>query len=256
MNKNIWILGEYDNEITNNLVNKLQSKFKNSKVYLISISPYFKRDLKRLFFYIKRNSFFNTYKKSLKIFRRRKDYTIKKKNTLKNNNNLEIIFVKKYNSKECLNLIKDNSVEFLLSLTDEIIPSKLLLKIKKGIWNVHPAALPYYRGVMATDRMISDGFFPILTAHMIDEGVDTGPCLFEYCPDYSNCETINHVKSKLKAHYTYLYIKIVNHLINDKKIVFRDDFMKISNIAYSKSSFIKEIDFNNKIINLKYFNKI
>lgn len=63
-----------------------------------------------------------------------------------------------------------------------IIRKEHLKAVPRGMLNVHPGKLPEYRGCSCPEWAIFHGDPVICTAHMIDEGVDTGPvlCSAEY----------------------------------------------------------------------------
>lgn len=48
-----------------------------------------------------------------------------------------------------------------------------------GFLNVHPGKLPKYRGCSCPEWAIYNGDEVILTAHLLDSGIDTGPILME-----------------------------------------------------------------------------
>ena len=82
MKKNIWILGEFDNELTNITIKKLIEKFSDYKINLISIKPSYKRDYKRFLNKLKRSSFKETFKRIIEILNRRKRFKKKKINII------------------------------------------------------------------------------------------------------------------------------------------------------------------------------
>ena len=251
MKKNIWILGEFDNELTNITINKLIEKFSDYKINLISIKPSFRRDYKRFINKLRRSSFKETCKRIIEILYRRKSF---KKRKINLKNKINILFVKNYSSKDILKIIFKNKINFMLTMTDEIIPHNLILNLSHGIWNVHPGALPYYRGIGASDRMLLDNFFPVLTAHLIDEGIDTGPTLFEYQPNYSSCENIFQLKNKMINSSSDSYIEIIKLLTQGDKLNLNDVFFEESNISHRNFKNINKLVLEKNIKTLKKFN--
>jgi len=56
----------------------------------------------------------------------------------------------------------------------EIIDKNLLPLFPEGIINFHPGDLPAYRGCDAPEWQLLHGLPVVCTAHLVDEGVDTG----------------------------------------------------------------------------------
>jgi methionyl-tRNA formyltransferase len=56
----------------------------------------------------------------------------------------------------------------------EILNNTTIDKYQSGIINFHPGDLPLYRGCMAPEWQIYEGRSVICTAHILDEGIDTG----------------------------------------------------------------------------------
>jgi methionyl-tRNA formyltransferase len=59
----------------------------------------------------------------------------------------------------------------------EIIDKNLLSLFPEGIINFHPGDLPAYRGCDAPEWQLLHGLPVICTAHLVDEGIDTGPII-------------------------------------------------------------------------------
>ena len=59
----------------------------------------------------------------------------------------------------------------------EIIDKNLLPLFPEGIINFHPGDLPAYRGCDAPEWQLLHGLPVVCTAHLVDEGVDTGPII-------------------------------------------------------------------------------
>jgi len=59
----------------------------------------------------------------------------------------------------------------------EIMDEALLSLFPGGIVNFHPGDLPAYRGCDAPEWQLLHGLPVVCTAHLIDEGVDTGPII-------------------------------------------------------------------------------
>jgi hypothetical protein len=59
-----------------------------------------------------------------------------------------------------------------------IFPQRVIDAVPRGIVNVHPGALPGYRGLFAPFWQVAKGERELgCTVHMVDRGIDTGPIL-------------------------------------------------------------------------------
>lgn len=63
-----------------------------------------------------------------------------------------------------------------------IFPQRVIEAVPRGIINVHPGALPGYRGLFAPFWQVLHGERELAcTVHMVDRGIDTGPILGVAC---------------------------------------------------------------------------
>ncbi|MEK8020832.1 MAG: formyl transferase [Candidatus Parabeggiatoa sp.] len=99
-----------------------------------------------------------------------------------------ILITRNVNDAESETLIRSFDPDVMLSVRfDFIFRPHIIALPKLGILNVHPGALPRYRGVYAPFRAMLYGEEKIgCTLHFIDEGIDTGPIVgIQYMPvDY------------------------------------------------------------------------
>lgn len=94
-----------------------------------------------------------------------------------------------------------------------IIGGTLLGAFVNRIVNIHPSLLPLYPGVDSYRRAFEDGVTESgVTLHLVDEGVDTGPVLFqESFPRYST-DTLQGFIQRGKELEWKLYPKILEAL--------------------------------------------
>jgi methionyl-tRNA formyltransferase len=81
-----------------------------------------------------------------------------------------------------------------------IIKSDLLSAPRVGWLNVHPGKLPEYRGNGCPEWAILNGDPVIATAHLIDEGVDTGPVVCAKAYDVATDWTYFDFRANLYRH--------------------------------------------------------
>lgn len=83
-------------------------------------------------------------------------------------------------SDRMLELFREYEIDYCFSFGNHILKGQLLEQYKNQIINFHPSILPMYRGRNAIDQAVSDNAFLLgCSAHIIDEGVDTGPIIMQ-----------------------------------------------------------------------------
>ena len=104
-----------------------------------------------------------------------------------------------------------------------IFKKPLIDKVKYGVINLHPAALPFYRGCNSYAHAIMNGEKEYgVTLHYVDEGIDTGPII-----DQGWCDILPNDTGKslyLKAQHVARSVfyrtvpKILFNAINGKRV--------------------------------------
>lgn len=93
-----------------------------------------------------------------------------------------------------------------------LLPEEIIKIPKIGCINLHPSLLPHYRGRAPVNWAIINGERKIgITAHFIDEGVDTGDIIRQIELDISDEDYIGDVLKKLYP----LYFEITKSVILD-----------------------------------------
>ena len=154
---NIGILTHVDDKLLPFLIKKIKN-LKNIKFYLI-VSKTKKNNLK--------------FKK---IFNERTgNYFSKHKLDLFNLNlNYPIFLVDSHNSKRFHKVIKLNNIKYLYNSDTLNKINNLTLKKVKGIINIHPGVLPYYRGCTCPEWTLFNKDALGITAHYMDDDYDNG----------------------------------------------------------------------------------
>ena len=70
--------------------------------------------------------------------------------------------------------------DYILLMGGGILSREVIRTAKKGVLNVHSGLLPWIRGLDSIPNAIIKGIPVGVTAHYIDEGIDTGPILERY----------------------------------------------------------------------------
>lgn len=81
-------------------------------------------------------------------------------------------------------LLRERAIDVAIQGGVGILRPPLLTAPRIGFLNVHPGRLPHYRGNSCPEWAIRHGDVVVATAHLIDEGIDTGPviCSAPYLP--------------------------------------------------------------------------
>jgi methionyl-tRNA formyltransferase len=159
---------------------------------------------------------------------------------------------------------KDNLEEFFEKLVDEeillsvgyrfIIPKTVYQKFKYAI-NIHPSLLPKYKGAYSGYAIIENGENETgITAHLIDEGIDTGDIIRQIVIPLTKFDTTTTMLSKVsKIEPIFVSDVIKGFLTGDMKI---EKQPTIEDIIYNKKRKPEdsEIDETKSLISL--YNKI
>src|SRR5690606_2932646 len=90
---------------------------------------------------------------------------------------------------ELWTLIRDCAVDVVIQGGIGIVKPDMLCIPRIGFLNVHPGRLPEYRGNACPEWAVANGDEVHFTAHMIDEGIDSGPVIlsqpYHVAPDWS-----------------------------------------------------------------------
>ena len=134
------------------------------------------KNLKKINFYLIISKTKNDNFKYQKIFiERTGNYFLKHNLDLFNINlNYPIFLVNSHNSKKFHKIIKLNNIKYLYNSGTPNKISKVTLKKVKGIINIHPGVLPYYRGCTCPEWILFNRDALGITAHYMDDGYDSG----------------------------------------------------------------------------------
>ena len=134
------------------------------------------KNLKKINFYLIISKTKNDNFKSQKIFiERTGNYFLKHNLDLFNINlNYPIFLVNSHNSKKFHKIIKLNNIKYLYNSGTPNKINKVTLKKVKGIINIHPGVLPYYRGCTCPEWTLFNKDALGITAHYMDEVYDGG----------------------------------------------------------------------------------
>ncbi len=109
-----------------------------------------------------------------------------KDNTLKDfaiRHNIDYLFPVKINSNEFIEISKSYNLDLFVSMSfNQIFKTPILNVPKLGVINCHAGKLPFYRGRNILNwALINDEKEFGITVHYVDEGIDTGDIINQYC---------------------------------------------------------------------------
>jgi len=90
--------------------------------------------------------------------------------------------------------LKAHGIEHLICIGEKILKKSLIEAMPAGIINIHPALLPSFKGLKAIDQALATGVsFLGITAHYVDEGIDTGEIVAQVAMFREDFETYTDV---------------------------------------------------------------
>jgi folate-dependent phosphoribosylglycinamide formyltransferase PurN len=108
------------------------------------------------------------------------------------------ITVPNHNGHECLAFVRDATLGLLVNAgTPRRIGRPLIESTPGGVLNVHPGILPKYRGATCCEWAIYHDDPVGVTAHFMDEGLDSGPIIFDRVLKVSPGESYRDVRVAL-----------------------------------------------------------
>lgn len=123
-------------------------------------------------------------------------------------------------TKEVVERIADISPDLILSIYyRKIFPPSLIELPRLGCINIHPSALPYYRGPVPTAWAIEKGEEEFgITIHYMDQGIDTGDILVQEMHDIGANETGFELYTRAMGLGFKLLEKAFDDIINENVV--------------------------------------
>ena len=122
-----------------------------------------------------------------------------------------VLFIGNPRNKEAFNFYSTMKIEILISINYMFIIKKELINIPSLIaFNIHGSLLPKYRGrTPHVWAIINNELSTGVTAHLIDEGCDTGDIIDQIALVINEKDTGNDILNK----FGNLYIKIIDNVL-------------------------------------------
>lgn len=229
----IGLLGMVDNEATPILCKEL-SKLNVSLDVVFLLKPDLKTQRRRLIRKIKSAGLIATASRiKYALFKARKP-DIQQRNEAQQTNTV-FHTVYDFNVPETQELIKAADLDLLLLHTDTIIKRATFTIPKIGCLNAHPGWLPMFRGLGSTTSMLKAGYIPAITAHFINEGIDTGPVILRKMIPVEASTGGDVAEALWISHAALIFAEVVE-LIQRDELCLIDTFLEPSSMTRGISS--------------------
>ena len=122
------------------------------------------------------------------------------------------------NSDGLIRHLSKTSPDYIIMMGGGILSNKTIQTAKKGVLNVHPALLPWVRGVDVLLHSVVKKVPLGVTGHFIDAGIDTGEIIARYKLPVVPGDRLGQIKKKSRILCCAVMVDLVNQL-NDGKIL-------------------------------------
>jgi folate-dependent phosphoribosylglycinamide formyltransferase PurN len=128
------------------------------------------------------------------------------------------IFAGTNNGKRLHRILSKLKPEYIIMMGGGILTANTIALVTRGIINVHPGWLPYFRGTDVIRHAILAEKCIALTAHYIDEGVDTGNVIGVWALPVKESETIEMIYNNADNASCFLMYELCKKIIAGENI--------------------------------------
>jgi phosphoribosylglycinamide formyltransferase-1 len=123
--------------------------------------------------------------------------------------------------KKTIKIFEEKKIEVVvLAGFMRLLTSVFITKYKDRILNIHPSLLPAFPGSQAHKDTIAYGTkISGCTAHLVDEGVDSGPIIMQSAIQINQNETENSLSEKILVHEHKILPQALQLLCSNKIIL-------------------------------------
>ena len=123
--------------------------------------------------------------------------------------------------QKVIDLFREKNIEVVVLAGFMRILTPLFIKTYRNkILNIHPSLLPAFPGAHAHRDTINNGAkISGCTAHLVDEGIDSGPIIMQASIEVENRETEDSLSAKILVHEHEILPKALQLLCSDKLII-------------------------------------
>ena len=109
-------------------------------------------------------------------------------------------------------MLRAEKIDLALQGGVGILTADMLAVPRVGFLNIHPGRLPGYRGNMCPERAVLNGDAVFATAHLIDEGIDTGPVVAEREYAFRHMQGYAAFRAGIYAHCAAVLVEAIGRL--------------------------------------------
>ena len=122
--------------------------------------------------------------------------------------------------QKVIELFREKNIEaVVLAGFMRILTPKFIKAYHNRILNIHPSLLPSFPGAHAHRDAINNGAkISGCTAHLVDDGIDSGPIIMQASVELVNGETEDSLSAKILVHEHKILPKALQLLCSDKII--------------------------------------
>ena len=126
----------------------------------------------------------------------------------------------KFDQKVIDLFLKKNIEVVVLAGFMRILTPKFIKTYRNKILNIHPSLLPAFPGAHAHRDTINYGAkISGCTAHLVDDGIDSGPIIMQVSIEVENGETEDSLSARILVHEHKILPKALQLLCSDKLII-------------------------------------
>jgi len=122
--------------------------------------------------------------------------------------------------QKVIDLFREKNIEVVVLAGFMRILTPIFIKTYRNkILNIHPSLLPAFPGAHAHRDTINNGAkISGCTAHLVDDGIDSGPIIMQASVELVNGETEDSLSAKILVHEHKILPKALQLLCSDKII--------------------------------------
>lgn len=142
-----------------------------------------------------------------------------------------VVYTSSFVEPDMLASLKVEKFDLFIAVTDEILLRRIFSVPRLGTLNAHPGENPRYRGLSAAARMVRDGRQPVVSVHLIDEGIDTGPLILRRRGQGPIVRDGLYDEDEMSRCQAQGFVEALQVLERDGRFPIIDTFMEESNMA-------------------------
>lgn len=143
---------------------------------------------------------------------------------------IKVVKVQHINDDEAVQAVRGREIDWLFIIGWSQIAGRCMLRIpKRGVLGIHPTLLPVGRGRSPIPWAILKGLKETgVTLFQLDEGVDTGPILFQERLPIAADETATTLYDRISAAHRTLISRVWQDLVADRLMPLQQDSSQAS----------------------------